>query len=237
MKTVLITGANRGIGLEFCRQYAADGWRVLACSRHPEKSDELNKLAAQYPELIKVHALDVADHAQIERLVQVLANESPATEYIDLLINNAGVYPDSDNRGFGHTDYAEWMRAFRINTMAPLKMAETFAAHIARSKQKTIVTITSKMASIADNGSGGNYLYRSSKAAVNMVVKSLAIDLKPSGITAVVFHPGWVKTDMGGANALISAEQSVSGMRQVISRLTLADTGKFFGYDGQEIPW
>jgi NAD(P)-dependent dehydrogenase (short-subunit alcohol dehydrogenase family) len=232
MRTALITGASRGIGLEFCRQYAADGWRVLACCRHPEKSDSLAKLAAQYPGLIEIHALDVADHAQIDRLAQPLENES-----IDLLINNAGVYPDSDKRGFGHTDYAEWMQAFRINTMAPLKMAETFAAQIARSEQKTIVTITSMMGSIADNGSGGSYLYRSSKAAVNMVVKSLAIDLKPSGITAVVFHPGWVKTDMGGPNALISAEQSVSGMRQVIGRLALADSGKFFGYDGQVIPW
>lgn len=237
MKTALITGASRGIGLEFCRQYAAEGWRVLACSRDPKKSDALNKLVAQYPGLIKTYALDVADHAQIEQLARLLAGESPATESIDLLINNAGIYPDSDNRGFGHTDYAEWMRAFRINTMAPLKMAETFAAQIARSRHKTIVAITSKMGSIADNGSGGSYLYRTSKVAVNMVVKSLAIDLKPSGITVVVFHPGWVRTDMGGPNALISAEQSVSGIRQVIGRLTLADSGKFFGYDGQLIPW
>jgi NAD(P)-dependent dehydrogenase (short-subunit alcohol dehydrogenase family) len=232
MNTALITGANRGIGLEFCRQYVADGWRVLACSRYPEKSDELNKLAAQHPEQVKIHALDVADHVQIERLAQVLVDES-----IDLLINNAGIYPDSDKNGFGHTDYAEWIQAFRINTMAPLKMAEAFAAQIARSEQKTIATITSKMGSIADNGSGGSYLYRSSKAAVNMVVKNLAIDLKPIGITAVVFHPGWVKTDMGGPNALISAEQCVSGIRQVIARLTIADSGKFFSYDGQVVPW
>ncbi len=232
MKTALITGANRGIGLEFCRQYAADGWRVLACSRYPEKSDELNKLASRNPELIKVHALDVADHVEIDRLAQILADES-----IDLLINNAGIYPESDKSGFGHTDYAEWMQAFRINTMAPLKMAETFAAQIARGKQKTIVTITSKMGSIADNSGGGSYLYRSSKAAVNMVVKSLAIDLKAFGITTVVFHPGWVKTDMGGPNAMISPEQSVSGMRKVISELEPADSGKFFAYDGQVIPW
>ena len=232
MKTTLITGANRGIGLEFCRQYAAEGWRVLACSRYPEKSDELNKLAAGSPELIKVHALDVADHVEIDRLGQILADES-----IDLLINNAGIYPDSDKSGFGHTDYAEWIQAFRINTMAPLKMAETFAAQIARGRQKTIVTITSKMGSISDNSGGGSYLYRSSKAAVNMVVKSLAIDLKPLGIIAVVFHPGWVKTDMGGPNAMISAEQSVSGIRQTIDGLSLADSGKFFGYDGQVIPW
>jgi NAD(P)-dependent dehydrogenase (short-subunit alcohol dehydrogenase family) len=232
MQTALITGANRGIGLEFCRQYAADGWRVLACSRYPEKSDVLNKLAAQYPELIKIHALDVADHVQIERLAQVLGDES-----IDLLINNAGIYPDPDKSGFGHTNYAEWVQAFRTNTMAPLKMAETFTTQIARSQQKTIVNITSKMGSIADNSGGGSYLYRSSKAALNMVVKSLAIDLKPLGIIAVVFHPGWVKTDMGGANALISAEQSVSGMRQVIDGLAIADSGKFFGYDGQVISW
>lgn len=232
MNTVLITGANRGIGLEFCRQYAAQGWRVLACSRYPEKSDELNKLASLNPELIKVYALDVADHVEIDRLAQVLANES-----IDLLINNAGIYPDSDKSGFGHTDYAEWIEAFRVNTMAPLKMAETFAAQIARSRQKTIVTITSKMGSIADNSGGGSYLYRSSKAALNMVVKSLAIDLKPLGIIAVVFHPGWVKTDMGGPNAMISPGQSVSGIRKVISGLVPADSGKFFGYDGQTIPW
>jgi NAD(P)-dependent dehydrogenase (short-subunit alcohol dehydrogenase family) len=232
VKTLLITGANRGIGLEFCRQYAADGWRVLACSRYPEKSDELNKLASGNPELIKVHALDVADHVEIDRLGQILADES-----IDLLINNAGIYPDSDKSGFGHTDYTEWIQAFRINTMAPLKMAETFSAQMARGKQKAIVTISSKMGSIADNSGGGSYLYRSSKAAANMVVKSLAIDLKPFGITAVVFHPGWVKTDMGGPNAMISPEQSVSGMRQVINKLEPADSGKFFAYDGQVIPW
>ncbi|MGC2047353.1 MAG: SDR family NAD(P)-dependent oxidoreductase, partial [Gallionella sp.] len=164
MKSTLITGANRGIGLEFSRQFAAGGWRVLACSRLPEKSDALNRLAAQYPELITVHALDVADHVQIESLAQDQAEAS-----IDLLINNAGIYPDSDKRGFGHTDYAEWVQAFRINTMAPLKMAETFATQISRSKLKTIVTITSKMGSIVDNSGGGNYLYRSSKAALNMV--------------------------------------------------------------------
>jgi len=232
MHTVLITGANRGIGLEFCRQYAAEGWRVLACSRDPDKADALAKLAALYPGLIALHTLDVADHARIERLAQELGGES-----IDLLINNAGVYPDSDTLGFGHTDYAEWLQAFRINTMAPLKMAETFAPHLARGKQKVIVAITSKMGSIADNAGGGSYLYRSSKAALNMVVKSLAIDLKPGGITAVVFHPGWVQTDMGGPNAMIPAAQSVSGMRQMIGRLTAADSGKFFGYDGQEILW
>ena len=232
MKTTLITGANRGIGLEFSRQYVAEGWSVLACSRNPGKSDELNRLAAQYPELIKVLALDVSDHAQIERLAQDLSDES-----IDLIINNAGIYPKSGGNSFGHTDYEEWMRVFRVNTMAPLKMAETFATQLARSEHKTFVAITSKMGCIEDNSGGGNYIYRSSKTAVNMVVKSLAIDLQSAGIISIVIHPGWVKTDMGGPNALISTEQSVSGMRRLISNLTMAYSGKFFNYDGQEIPW
>lgn len=232
MKTLLITGASRGIGLEFCRQYAAAGWRVLACCRDPGKADALSKLAARYPDLIKLHALDVTDHAQIEQLARTLADES-----IDLLINDAGVYPDAHFKGFGHTDYAQWMLAFQVNTMAPLKMVEAFVQQIARSKLKLIVTITSQMGSIDDNSSGGSYLYRSSKAAANMVVKSLAVDLKEKGITSVAFNPGWVKTDMGGPNAMIPVEQSVSDMRKVIAGLTPADTGKFIGNDGVVIPW
>ena len=232
MKTLLITGANRGIGLEFCNQYAADGWRVLACCRDPGKADALNKLAARYLNLIQVHALDVTAHAQIEQLARTLSLET-----IDLLINDAGVYPAADKLGFGHTDYAEWMTAFNINTMAPLKMVEAFINQIARSKLKLIVTITSQMGSIDDNSSGGSYLYRSSKAAANMVVKSLAVDLKGRGITSVAFNPGWVKTDMGGPNAMIPVEQSVADMREVIDGLTLADTGTFIGNDGVVIPW
>ena len=232
MKTILITGANRGIGLELSKQYAADGWRVFACCRHPEKAEALNKLANQHPSLIKIQALDVADHTQIEQLALSLSNET-----IDLLFNNAGVYPASDAGGFGRTNYSEWMSAFAINTMAPLKMVEAFVNNVARSQQKLIVTMTSQMGSIEDNSSGGNYLYRSTKAAANMVVKSLALDLNKKGITAVAFNPGWVKTDMGGPNAMISVEQSVSEMRQVIGRLKLTDSGKFFGNDGNIIPW
>jgi len=232
MNTLLITGANRGIGLEFCNQYAAAGWRVLACCRDPGKAAALNKLAAQYPDLIKVQALDVTSHVQIGQLARALTDES-----IDLLINNAGVYPESDKRGFGQTDYIEWMAAFNINTMAPLKMVEAFIQQIARSQLKLIVTITSQMGSVDDNGSGGSYLYRSSKAAANMVVKSLAVDLKDKGITSVAFNPGWVKTDMGGPNAMIAVEQSVADMRKVIAGLTPADTGKFIGNDGLVILW
>jgi len=121
--------------------------------------------------------------------------------------------------------------------MAPLRMAEAFTPQITRSSKKIIVTITSKMGSVADNSRGGSYIYRSSKSAVNMVVKSLAIDLRSIGIIAVLLHPGWVRTDMGGPSGLISTKQSVSGMRNVICQLVLADSGKFIAYDGQIIPW
>lgn len=232
METTLITGANRGIGLEFSRQLAEDGWCVLACSRDLEKSDALNKLAAEYPERITLYALDVTDHRQIEKLSQILANKP-----IDLLINNAGVFPDINDRSFGQTDYDSWAHAFLVNTMAPLKMAEEFIDQVTQSSRKTIVTITSKMGSVADNGRGGSYIYRSSKSAVNMVIKSIAIDLESNDIISVLLHPGWVRTDMGGPSGLISVEQSVSGMLSVIREVTSADSGKFIAYDGQIIPW
>lgn len=232
MRTMLITGANRGIGLEFVRQYVADGWRVVACCRKPAAAEALNRLAAQYPDQVTVHALDVTDHAQINQLAQTLS-EQP----IDLLINNADVYPPARGHALGETDYAAWQQAFAVNTMAPLKITEAFILQIARSKLKTIVTITSKMGSIADNRGGGSYIYRSSKAGVNIVMKSLSIDLSPQKIIAILLHPGWVKTDMGGPGALITAEQSVTGMRRVIGNLTLQDSGKFYAFDGKEVPW
>jgi len=232
MKTALITGTNRGIGLEFVRQYAKDGWRVFACCRNPVTAEALNRLATQYPDQITVHPLDVTSHHQIEQLSQALSNQT-----IDLLINNAGVYSPEHGDAFGTTDYAAWSYSFAVNTMAPLKMAEAFIQQISRSQQKTIITITSKMGSIADNRGGGSHIYRSSKAAVNIVMKSLSIDLNSSQITAVLLHPGWVRTDMGGPNALITTEQSVTGMRRVISNLKFSDSGKFYAVDGQIVPW
>jgi len=232
MKTVLITGANRGIGLEFVRQYAQDGWRVLACARDPSASDDLNELASQFSGGVHVYALDVGDHKQIEQLSHELSAEK-----IDLLINNAGTYPVARNASFHQVDYDAWAYAFRVNTMGPFKMVDAFYSQIAKGELKKIVTITSKMGSVADNRSGGSYVYRSSKSAVNIVMKSLAIDLESKGIIVALLHPGWVRTDMGGPNALISAEKSVSSMRHVIDELIHTDAGKFFSFDGQIIPW
>ena len=229
---VLITGANRGLGLEYTRQYAKNGWRVLACCRNPESAEDLLKLASQYKDLVSVHTLDVSNFSQVDKLAAVLENQP-----IDVLINNAGIYPDSGNGMFSDADYAAWLEAFRINSIAPFKMAQAFTPHLKQGKLKKLVNMTSKMGSITDNTSGGSYLYRSSKTALNMVTKSLSIELAKDGVTALVLHPGWVLTDMGGPNALITTEQSISGLRQVIDRATLADAGNFYAYDGQEIPW
>lgn len=232
MNTVLITGANRGIGLEFARQYAADGWQVVACCRQPQQAEALNRLADQYKDRFSIHRLDVRELTEIDQLSHKL-QDLP----IDILINNAGVYPHAQNGEFGHISYDDWMEAFRVNTFAPLKMVEALVEQIACSQLKIVATITSKMGSIVDNQRGGSYIYRSSKAAVNMVVKSLAIDLQPRGIIAVLLHPGWVQTDMGGRGALISTKQSVTGMKSILGRVTHSDTGKFIAYDGQHIPW
>lgn len=225
---VLITGANRGLGLEFTKQYLADGWNVLACCRHPQSAMQMQALARDNPNL-KIASLDVADFAQIDALALQL-KDMP----IDLLINNAGVYPASS---FGDVDYDDWLEGFKINSMAPLKMAEAFVQQITRSQLKKIATITSKMGSIDDNTSGASYSYRSSKCAVNMVMKSLSIDLKPYGISTITLHPGWVQTDMGGPNGLINVQTSVTGLRKQIADLNLGSTGKFVAYDGKAINW
>ncbi len=231
MPTTLITGANRGLGLEFVKQYATAGWRVHACCRAPEAAETLSRLAADNS-AITLHTLDVADFSQIDRLADDLSGAA-----IDLLLNNAGVYPDRGHSEFGETDYDAWALGFRVNTMAPLRMAEAFVEHVARSQQKKIALVTSKMGSVADNSSGAYYIYRSSKAALNMVAKSLAIDLAPRNIAVALLHPGWVQTDMGGPDAWITPEQSISGMRKVIDKVTLDDSGVFYAYDGQQVPW
>lgn len=229
MSTVLVTGANRGLGLEFCKQYAAQGWKVIACCRHPEQASELNSVARQFP--IQIEALNVADFTQIDALSNQLSNDA-----IDVLINNAGVYADRGN-GFGQLDYPAWFDSLTINTLAPVKIAEAFLPQIKQGNKKLIVSISSLMGSMTDNGSGGSILYRSSKAALNAAMKSLSIDLRRQAIGVLILHPGWVQTDMGGANALIDAKTSVRGMCAVIDGFHLNRTGCFLKYDGTVLPW
>jgi NAD(P)-dependent dehydrogenase (short-subunit alcohol dehydrogenase family) len=231
MATVLITGANRGLGLEFCKQYASEGWQVLACCRIPQAATELTSLADRYPH-VSVLALDVTDLAQIEQLAAQLHDTS-----IDVLINNAGVYGDSQERGFGQLDFQAWTKTLAVNVQAPVKMAEAFLPHLKRGDKKLLVAISSLMGSIADNSSGGSIIYRSSKAALNAAMKSIAIDLKEQAVGVLIFHPGWVKTDMGGVNAPLEATQSVAGMRQAISAFSPEQSGSFVKYDGTPMPW
>ena len=226
---VLITGANRGLGLEFARQYAGAGWRVLACCRDPLGASALAALAADSGGKVSLHALDVGDLDRIAQLAAELEGQA-----IDVLINNAGFYPQG---AFGSIDYGSWQRAFAINTMAPMRIAECFVEHVAASRLRKFVTLSSKMGSIADNTSGGSTLYRTSKAALNMVMKNLSIELQPRGIATLTLHPGWVHTDMGGANAPLAPEPSVAGMRAAIDSLSLATTGRFVAYDGQALAW
>ncbi len=230
MLTVLITGANRGLGLEFCHQYAAENWTVIACCRQPDLASELNKLCHSHP--IQLEKLDVADFDQVDTLAHKLADAR-----IDVLINNAGIYTDKRELGFGNLDYPAWTQSLITNSMAPVKMAEAFFEPIKRSDKKLIVNISSLMGSLSDNGSGGSLYYRSSKATLNAAMKSLSIDLKNQQIGILTLHPGWVQTDMGGGNALISARESVSGMRSLIENFTSEQTGNFVRYDGKPMPW
>ncbi|MGD0959290.1 MAG: SDR family oxidoreductase [Methylomonas sp.] len=230
-KTILITGANRGLGLEFSRQYAEAGWRVIAACRNPSAAHELQVLAEEYAGL-QIEALEVTDFAQIDALSQKLAEES-----IDVLLNNAGVFGDAQGHDFGHLDYQQWTKTLTINTMAPVKMAEAFLPQLESGQNKLIASVSSLMGSIADNTSGGSLLYRSSKAGLNAVMKSLALDLRPRSIGVLILHPGWVKTDMGGQNAPINAEESVAGMCKQIKAFTLEQTGSFIRYDGGIAPW
>ena len=221
MPTALITGANRGIGREFARQYEAGGWRVVATCRDPSKYDLEGE----------VYPLDVTDPASIAALQGELNGEG-----IDLLINNAGIYGPR-GAALGAIDYGAWEDVLKTNVLGPVRVAEAFADMVGRSDLKIMVFISSKMGSIGDNTSGGGYIYRSSKTALNMAVASLSVDLSGRDIICLLFHPGWVNTDMGGASAPIDAAASVAGMRAVIDRASPADSGRFFNYDGKQLPW
>lgn len=240
MPTVMITGASRGLGLELTRQYAEAGWQILACARTPHTAEALQSVVAQHPSLVRVKALDVENHASIDRLAAELAGVS-----IDVLINSAGTMgrrsfaeEGAQFGRFGDSDYDDWAQIFRLNVMGPMKMAEAFVEHVARSEQKKLITLSSILGSIEKNTFGGLYAYRASKAAVNAIMRSMAIDLARShGIIATALHPGWVRTDMGGPNADIDAVTSASGMRRVIEGLDPSKAGRYWVYDGSELPW
>ncbi|MEX2202001.1 MAG: SDR family oxidoreductase [Dongiaceae bacterium] len=223
MPTVLVTGANRGIGLEWVRQYAGDGWRVFAGCRRPDRADALKAIEGD----VTIHPVDVAHPDHIADWARRLKGQP-----IDILINNAG--HGGDDRA---ADPQDWTKATQVNVIGPFVMAREFQKSVEASDRKMIVNLTSRMGSIGDNSEGGSYAYRATKAGLNAAMKSLAIDWKDTGITIVLFHPGWVQTDMGGPDALIDVETSVTGMRKKMDQLTPADSGSFFNYKGDGVPW
>lgn len=229
MPSILITGANRGLGLEFAKQYAESGYRVFAAVREPHKAEALTALAARHPEL-SIHALAITEVASVRALADALAGTP-----IDILLNNAGWYGPK-RQTIGQLDFDGLVETLQVNTVAPLRMVEAFLPHVEKSERKLLIAITSGMGSIAESG-GGFYAYRASKAALNMTFHNLALDLKPRGITSVVINPGWVKTDMGGAGAQLEPRDAIGKMRTIFDGLTIADSGKFLNYRGGTLPW
>ena len=231
MPTVLVTGANRGLGLEFVRQYAADGWRVYAGCRAPSAADALQALAAASAGLLSIHALDVRDRASIQRLAAELAGQP-----IDLLINNAAIWGSAE-QVLGGLDDRIWAEVLDVDVVGPVRVTEAFLENVAASVRRTVVMLSSRLGSIALNDSGGRLMYRAAKAGLNAVARSLAVDLAPRGIVCVALSPGWARTDMGGPQAPLSPVDSIAGMRRVIEGLDLTQSGQFLAYDGTIVPW
>ncbi|CAN5411098.1 SDR family oxidoreductase [soil metagenome] len=224
MSTVLITGAARGLGLEFTKQYATKGWKIHACARN------LDGLAGIEGN-IHPHELEVTDYTAVTALAGKLSSEA-----IDVLICNAGIGGERGNTSLGAIDPVAWRHVFEVNALAPLMMAQAFVEHVARSSERKLIAVSSILGSIASN-TGGRYIYRSSKTALNMEWNCLARDLAPRGIICVALHPGWVQTDMGGSTATLTIDQSVPPMVQTIAALTPSDNGRFIQYDGKELAW
>ena len=227
----VVTAGNRGIGLEFVRQLTDRGEDVVTTARRPGKADELQEVADAAETDVEIYRLDVTDHASVE----AFADELDGTD-IDVLINNAGVLHrgGGPKKGF---DFEEIQKDFEVNAKGTLRVVESLVEEVARSGGGKIVNITSKMGSIADNGSGGSYAYRMSKSALNMATRSLARDLENDGIVTFVIHPGWVQTRMGGENALITTEKSVSNILERIDEAGPEQNGEFLEWDGGNIPW
>ena len=230
MPTILITGSNRGIGVELTKHYAGEGWRVIATCRDPAGAKQLSKVA-ETSDQVTVYMLDVTDQSSVDALSRSLG-DTP----IDLLFNNAGTLGDRAGQGFGTIDYDAWRWELEVNLLAPVRVVEAFVDNVAASDGKQIAVISSKLGSLAE-ASGGLYAYRTSKAAVNMAVSAMASDLASRGIMVSSFHPGWVRTDMGGLAAPVSPKKSATGMAKVLAGLGKDDSGRFLQYDGVELAW
>lgn len=232
MNSILITGSNRGLGLEWVRQYADSGWRVYATCRFPEQATALQQMAAAQTN-ISIHRLDVTRPAELHSLVDELDGCA-----IDILVNNAGVYFERWGKDtLGQINYDDWQQTYGVNTLGAMRVSEALIDNVVRSDQKLIIAITSHMGSIAEITAPGDYAYRSSKAALNAVMKGLSVGMAEQGVAVVMLHPGWVRTRMGGESAPLGIAESVSAMRVVVAQFSFERSGRFFRYDGVEIPW
>ncbi len=239
MRTVLITGANRGLGLEFAKQYAAKGWRIIATARNPAEAFDLNKLADERPN-VDVEALDVTDPASVDALAKRLANRP-----IDVLINNAGYFGDPSKVQLGKIDFSQWDAYYRVNALGPMQMAEALLGNIEAGRDKKIVAITSRAGAFSYNADPklpkmpGHYFYGGSKAALNLMFVGLANDVRAKGIAVAVISPGQVDTRNYGMKGpqIIPIEKSIAGMIGVIDRLTLEESGTFWSWDGSKVAW
>ena len=232
MKTILVTGSNRGLGLEWVRQYAAQHWRVYASCRNPSDAEQLQDLAQANPS-VSVHALDVTDADQITAVARALA-DAP----LDVLVNNAGVYFERWGKdSLGSIDYADWADTFAVNVLGAVRVTEALAGNLAAAERGLVVATSSHMGCVSDIASPNDYAYRSSKAAMNAAFHGLAYELGQRQIGVLLLHPGWVRTRMGGENAPLGIAESVRGMRDQVSRFVPENSGRFFKYDGRELPW
>lgn len=228
-KTILITGANRGLGLEFTKQYLDSGYNVFATSRNLNTADDLQNLTNKYSNLT-IYQLDVTNLDSIKSLKAQISNQP-----IDILLNNAGIYGLRD-QDIDTVDLENLKSTMLTNAFAPVMLTQALLTNVKSSEMKTIANITSKMGSIGDNTSGGSYAYRASKAALNAIMQSMKIDLKKDGVNVLLIHPGWVKTDMGGQSADLTPRQSVSAIIKLIANAGDLD-GSFYRYNGDKIPW
>ncbi len=230
MTNVVITGANRGLGLGFVKNYLGKNVDVVSTTRDLKSSKELLALKEKFPNNLEIFELDLVKESGGYTLENFLGDRP-----IDIVINNAGV--GSTNQHFEAVSPKPWLEVLKVNLIAPLIITQSIINNVKKGSDKKIYFLSSQLGSIGDNASGGMYIYRSSKTGLNQVVKSLSVDLKPQGITVVSLHPGWVKTDMGGPNAPVSIDESIEGMMQVIDATDIRDTGRFLNYDGKELPW
>ena len=230
MPSVLITGANRGIGLELLKQYAGVGWTVIGTCRDLRAADDATAIARAH-EHVTLHELEVTDTNAVQALAKALA-DTP----IDVLILNAGVMGET-SMNLGDLDAGDFQRVLNVNVVAQALCLQAFAPHVAASEQRVIVGMGSFLGSMGSNRDGGMYSYRASKAGLHAVMVSASHDLRDKGVTSIVMHPGWVQTDMGGPDATITAEASASGIRKVIDGLSPTDSGRLFTYTGDTLPW